>query len=256
MKLSVCVDALYRKEDFAASVRRIKSVGCDTIEFWSWWDKDLDQVESAVKETGVTIAAFCTKFISLVDEARRDDYLEGLRASIQAAKRLNCRQLITQVGQELAGVSREDQRQSLVEGLQICVPLLEEAGITLLVEPLNTLVDHQGYFLSSSAEAFDIIKQVNSPHVRVLYDLYHQQITEGNLLSTIQANIAWIGHFHAAGVPGRKELSSGELAYDRIFQAIAEAGFSGAVGLEYFPEHEAETGLEQVRRLESFSTNS
>ncbi len=255
MRLSVCVDALFRKEDFAQSVRRIKAVGCDAIEFWSWWDKDLDQVESAVKETGVTIAAFCTKFISLVDAAQREDYLEGLQASITVAKRLNCQQLITQVGPELEGVPRAIQRKSLIEGLKACVPLLEQAGMTLLVEPLNTLIDHRGYFLSSSAEAFDIIKQVNNPHVRVLYDIYHQQIMEGNLLTTIKANMQWIGHFHAAGVPGRRELSSGELAYDRIFQAIAEAGFNGAVGLEYFPEHEAEAGLEQVRRLEAFSNH-
>jgi hydroxypyruvate isomerase len=246
MKLSVCVDALFRNQDFAESVRIIKAAGYDTIEFWTWWDKDLDAVERAVKEAGVTIATFCTKFISLVDASMREAYIEGLRESIAAARHLNCRQLISQVGQEVDGVSREEQKKSLIDGLKACVPLLEASGITLLIEPLNTLVDHGGYYLASSAEAFEIIKQVNSPYVRVLFDIYHQQITEGHIISSIKNNIEWIGHFHAAGNPGRQELNTGELAYDRIFQAIEDSGFTGVVGLEYFPAQDAGEGLKQL----------
>lgn len=249
MKLSVCVDALYRNQDFAESVRSIKSAGCDTIEFWTWWDKDLEAVGRAVGEMGVSIAAICTKFISLVDASQRESYLQGLKESIKVAGRLNCRQLISQVGQDLKGVSREEQKKSLIDGLRQCIPLLEQAGITLLVEPLNTRIDHKGYFLASSAEAFDVIKQVGSPHVRVLYDIYHQQITEGHIIATIQDNIEWIGHFHAAGIPGRRELSTGELAYDRIFQVIKHTGYTGAVGLEYFPENDAAEGIKQAFTL-------
>ncbi|MBD0378924.1 TIM barrel protein [Paenibacillus sp. WST5] len=246
MKLSVCVDALFRNQDFTESVRKIKAAGCDTIEFWTWWDKDLEAVGQAVSENGVSVAAICTRFISLVDVSHREAYMQGLRESIAVAQRLNCHQLISQVGQELEGVSREEQKQSLIEGLRNCVPMLEQAGITLLVEPLNTRVDHKGYFLASSSEAFDIIKQVGSPHVRVLYDIYHQQITEGHIMATINNNIKWIGHFHAAGIPGRRELITGELAYDRIFQAIKATGYTGAVGLEYFPENDAAEGIMQA----------
>ncbi|WP_307553079.1 hydroxypyruvate isomerase family protein [Paenibacillus sp. V4I5] len=246
MRLSVCMDAVYSKHDFAQSVKEVKQIGYNTIEFWSWWNKDLDEVARVVKTTGVSVAAFCTKFVSLVDESMRETYLVGLAESIEAAKRLNCTQLISQVGQELEGVSREAQRQSLVDGLKACVPLLEREGITLLVEPLNTLVNHQGYFLASSEEAFDIVKQVGSQHVKVLFDIYHQQITEGHLITNIRENIALIGHFHAAGNPGRHELSNGELNYEQIFKAIDETGFTGYIGLEYFPLEEPSVGLKRL----------
>jgi hydroxypyruvate isomerase len=246
MKLSVCLDAVYNKRDFAQSVKEVQQIGYDTIEFWMWWDKDLDAVARAVKDAGVTISTFCTKFVSLVDATKREAYIAGLRDSIAAAKRLNCHQLISQVGQELEGVSREEQRQSLLDGLKACVPLLEQEGITLLVEPLNTIVDHKGYFLTSSKEAFDIVKQVGSPYVKILFDIYHQQITEGHIIATIRENIEWIGHFHAAGNPGRGELTIGELNYEQIFKAIDEAGFRGHIGLEYFPLEEPSVGLKHL----------
>lgn len=246
MKLSVCMDALYKGRDFRESVNELKAIGYDTIEFWSWWQKDIDVVADAVTEAGVTISAFCTKFTSLVDPSMRSTYLEGLTESIAVAKRLNCTKLISQVGQELEGVSREDQKQSLIEGLRACVSLLEKEGVTLLIEPLNTRVNHQGYFLASSEEAFDIIKQVGSPYVKVLFDIYHQQITEGNVIANIRENIAWIGHFHAAGNPGRHELDNGELNYEQIFRAIDETGFEGHMGLEYFTLEAPQVGLRKL----------
>lgn len=246
MKLSVCMDAVYSKHDFAQSVKEVKRIGYDTIEFWAWWNKDLDEVACVVKDADVSVTAFCTKFVSLVDENMRETYIVGLTESIAAAKRLNCSQLISQVGQELEGVPREVQRQSLIDGLKACIPLLEREEITLLIEPLNTLVNHPGYFLASSEEAFEIVKQVGSQHVKVLFDLYHQQITEGHLIANIRENMAWIGHFHAAGNPGRHELSNGELNYEQIFKAIDETGFTGHIGLEYFPLEEPSVGLKRL----------
>ncbi|RKP52986.1 glyoxylate-induced protein [Cohnella endophytica] len=246
MKLSVCVDAVYNGRGFEESVRSIGELGYDTIEFWTWWDKDLDDVSRVVREAGVSIACFCTKFVSLVDSSKREEYIQGLEESIAAAKRLDCRALISQVGNELKDVSREEQRRSLVEGLKACVPLLEREGMTLLVEPLNLLVDHQGYYLASSEEAFGIVREVGSKHVKVLFDIYHQQITEGHLISTIQANIEWIGHFHAAGNPGRHELNFGEIHYPAVFDAIRVTGYEGYVGLEYFPLREPEEGLREL----------
>ena len=110
-----------------------------------------------------------------------------------------------------------------------------EADFTLLLEPLNTLVDHPGYYLDSSAEALAIVRAIGSPHLKILFDIYHMQIMEGNLLATIEKNIAWIGHFHAAGVPGRGELFDCELNYPHILARIEASGYHGAFGLEYFP---------------------
>ncbi|MRH41088.1 TIM barrel protein [Aquibacillus halophilus] len=247
MNLSVCIDALYMNKNFDQSVKDTKNAGFDTIEFWSWWDKDIELVEKTIEESGVQVSTFCTKFISLVDSNQRENYIDGLKQSIEVAKKLNCNRLISQVGQELTDVSRQEQKQSLVDGLKACVPILEKENITLLIEPLNTYVDHQGYYLSKSEEAFEIIKKIGSNHVKVLYDIYHQQITEGNIISTIENNIDLIGHFHAAGNPGRHELDSGELNYNRIFEAIDLTGYTGFVGLEYFPKADPTIGLKKLR---------
>lgn len=248
MKLSICTDAVYRGVPTSEAIRLARQAGFEAIEFWSWWDKDLNAIREAAKAHDVKITTFCTRFVSLVDPEKRGEYLERLKQSIEAARSLDCSRLITQTGNDREGVSRELQRQHMIDGLKECVPLLEEAGVTLLVEPLNTAVDHPGYYLSSSEEAFRIVREVGSPNVKILYDIYHQQITEGDLVRTIRANLEGIGHFHAAGHPGRGELHNGEINYPYVFAAIKEAGYQGYIGLEYFGKEPTEAAL--ARALE------
>lgn len=247
MKLSVCIDAVFAGKNRAESLRALNAAGIGAFEFWSWWDKDTAELKRTAQELGLTVAAFCTKMVSLADPARREEYLRGLEESVGVAQYLGCRSLITQVGGD-TGCSRESQHRSIVEGLRASAGLLEPAGVTLLVEPLNTKVDHPGYYLSSSLEGFDIIGEVGSPNVKLLFDLYHQQITEGNLTSNIVRNIGKIGHFHAAGVPGRHEPGSGELNYRYLFERIDRAGFQGFMGLEYFPAGDPAEGLRALVR--------
>jgi hydroxypyruvate isomerase len=246
MKFSVCIDSIWRGHDLEQSLQVMQNIGIMNFEFWTWWNKDLDRLAQLKQTHGQEISAFCTKFISLVDAAQRSDYLAGLKESIEVAKSLGCKRLITQVGNEMPHLSRQQQKANLVEGLRACVPRLEESGITLLVEPLNIHVDHKGYFLYRSSEAFEIIDEVGSNYVKVLFDIYHQQITEGNLINTIIQNIDKIGHFHAAGNPGRNELNRGEINYKAIFEAIRRTGFSGFMGLEYFPLADPKLGLMEL----------
>lgn len=248
MKLSVCVDALYNNKNFINSLEKVKEEGYETIEFWSWWDKDIIALKAAKDKLEINISAFCTKMISLTDETQRDAYYEGLKESIEVAKKLGCKKLITQVGNELSGVTRQEQKLSIINGLKKCVSILEKSEIILLIEPLNTLVDHKGYYLSASKEAFDIIDKVNSPNVKVLFDIYHQQIMEGNLISNIMASIDKIGHFHSAGNPGRHELTSGEINYKGIFEAIDTTSYDGYCGLEYFPINDVTDGLKELKK--------
>lgn len=242
MKLSICIDAVMQGVPVPEALARLKGIGVEAFEFWSWWDKDMDAVRAAAKETGLVPAAMCTKMISLTDPVQRGAYLDGLRESIAVAKALGCRTLISQTGND-TGAERAAQHESLVGGLREAAPILEEAGITLVVEPLNTYVDHQGYYLFSSAEGFAVIDEVGSPNVRLLYDIYHQQIMEGNIIDTVTANLDKIGHFHAAGVPGRHELNTGELNYRAIFDALDAAGYERYIGLEYFPLDKPEAGI-------------
>ncbi|MDU0355418.1 TIM barrel protein [Paraglaciecola aquimarina] len=233
---SICIDAVFGNLSIDAACQEVVKANVSSIEFWSWWDKDLAALQDAVSRYDLSIACCCTRFISLVDPKLREQYLQGLAESIAIAQRLNVKTLISQVGDFIQGVPRAQQKQSLIDGLSAAAPLLEDSGITLVVEPLNELVDHQGYFLVNSDEAFDIIRQVSSPNIKVLFDIYHQQISEGHVISNILANIDYIGHFHAAGNPGRNELQFGEINYPQVFLAIKETSYKGYVGLEYWPK--------------------
>lgn len=248
MKLSVCIDAVYKGESITKALYEIKEIGYSDFEFWSWWDKDLEVLQKVKEELEMSLIAFCTRFISLVDPGQRGLYLAGLEESINVARRLGCKQIITQVGNN-TGMDRSFQHQSIVEGLKACIPLLEANDITLLVEPLNTRINHRDYYLDSSDEVFTIIDEVGSKHVKVLFDIYHQQIMEGDIIRRIIGNIEKIGHLHAAGTPGRDELYNGELNYDSIFKAIDEKGFNGYAGLEYFPLEKAIKGLKDIQSL-------
>jgi len=243
MKYSICVDAVFEGKDLGESLTCIKQLGFEGFEFWGWWDKDLPALVEKKDALDLEVTACCTKFISLVDPARRSEYIDGLGQSLDAARTLGCTTLISQVGDERTGVPREAQHESLVQGLAACVPLLEKAGVTLVFEPLNTRVDHPGYFLTQSAEAFDIADAVASDHVKVLYDIYHQQIMEGNLIPTITQHMDRIGHFHSAGHPGRHELDRGEIHYPDILKAIDQTTYTGWFGVEYFPTIDPEQWL-------------
>lgn len=163
MKPSVCIDAVLSNLEIDDALDLVSRCGISAFEFWRWWDKDLDRIRKARDRFDLQIAACCTKFVSLVDPSLRGSYLIGLQESIEAAKRLGCPTLISQVGDFRPGVPREVQHQSLVDGLKAAAPLVEEAGIILVIEPLNELVDHAGYYLIRSKEAFEIVDEVNSP---------------------------------------------------------------------------------------------
>ncbi len=247
MKLSVCIDAVYMGKSLDEAIKGVKAAGLNAVEFWTWEDKELSLLEASRKE-GLEIAAFCTGFISLVEAEKREEYLESLKETIRTAKRLGCSRIISQTGAEIS-ISRKEQHRNLADGLRACAPCLEENGITLVVEPLNIRVDHAGYYLYSSDEAAGIMKEVGSPNVKMLFDIYHQQITEGDLIRRIKKYIPYIGHFHAAGNPGRHELYRSEINYKTIFEAIRETGYDGYVGLEYFPEDEVQKGLEFAKQV-------
>lgn len=246
MKLSVCIDALFNGRDVVESMRAVKATGIDNVEFWFWWDRDLTAIKKAQEELHMNIIAFCTPFISLTDAAQREEFLKGLKQSLNIAAQFNTKYLIAQVGNEIPGVSRQEQHQSIVQGLKEAVPFLEASDAILLIEPLNIYVDHKGYYLSSSEEAFQICSEIASPFVKILFDIYHQQINEGNLLPRITANLDKIGHFHGAGNPGRHELLTGEINYLNILKILHSIGFEGCIGLEYFPLGDPVKGLEEL----------
>jgi hydroxypyruvate isomerase len=174
-------------------------------------------------------------------EAPDGAFVGAVRRSLDIAAALHCPSLLA-----LTGPAKGDpavQTAALIENLKRAAEVVEPLGITLCVEALNTLVDHAGYFLNSSRLGFEVVGAAGSPRVKLLYDVYHMQIMEGNIIATIGKNIAGVGHFHSAGVPGRHELSTGELDYCNIVKAVDAAGYQGYFGLEYWPTYDQRQSL-------------
>ena len=207
------------------------------------------------KKQNLSIAALCTKFISLTDPACRERFIEAVKDTAEVCRKLGCKTIISQVGQELENVPREEQHASIVAGLKKCLPILRDNGLTLVIEPLNTRKEHPGYYLWQAQEAFQIIDEVGDEHVKVLYDIYHQYTMDDLNVDEILANIGKIGHFHMAGCPGRHEpLVNSKIDYIAILKAIKNAGYQESVGLEYFPVEDGAEGLkvlfEQLKSID------
>lgn len=241
LNFSVCVEMIFRRGadgkelPMAERIARVAECGAPAIEFWGFGNKNADDIIEATKKHGVKVAAMSSGGGNLVDATKRDAYIAGVKQGIGFAKKIGVTTLIQTVGQALPNVPREAQHKSIVEGLQAVAPLIEKEGITIVVEPLNILVNHKGYYLVTTREGVDIVRETGSPNVKLLYDIYHQQISEGNIIDTITANIGLIGHFHVGDVPGRHEPGTGELNYRNIFKKIAALGYKGYVGMEFVP---------------------
>ena len=234
MRLCVPIPCFFGNIDFCDAIRKVAALGYDAIETYNWKGLDLDKVKNTLDENGVELLSMCTTEFRMTSPEHRGLWLEGLKESCKAANRLGVKKLITQVGQD-TGAPREEQRASIVAALNAAKPILEDYGVTIMPEPLNTYVNHPGYYLWSSVEAFDIIREVDHPSVKLIYDIYHQQVMEGNIIPSITKNLDLIAHLHSAGHPGRHELQFGENDYKVIFDAIDKAGYTGACGLEYSP---------------------
>lgn len=136
-----------------------------------------------------------------------------------------------------AGLSDADGIANCIAGLKRLMPAAERNGVTLCMEMLNSKVDHKDYHADRTAWAVEVVKGVGSPRFKLLYDIYHMQVMEGDVIATIRANYAHIAHFHTAGVPGRNEIDdTQEINYRRVMQAIADLGYDGFVGQEFVPK--------------------
>jgi hydroxypyruvate isomerase len=246
--LSVCVEMVYDDEPFHDRIHRAAAADVDAVEFWDWREKDLDAVESAADEAGVEIVG-CVAGGELTDPEAADDTVETIRESIETAADLGIPTLIATTGPDQDGLDRQTQHDTIVDVLSRVAPDAEDAGVTIALEPLNTVVDHPGYYLTTSEEGFEIVDAVGSPNVTLLYDVYHQQITEGNVIQTISEHVEDIGHIHVADVPGRHEPGTGELNYANVFGAIDAAGYDGYVGCEFSPTGDPDEAMAGVLEI-------
>jgi hydroxypyruvate isomerase len=267
--LSVRVEALFPGLPLARQIEKVAAAGYQGFEFGDWRASDPAQITLLKKKLGLTCVSLVGNKgvnpvgMGLCDPAEREGFLAELRASLEAAKRFEAQQMVVLSGFRVPGRIREQQHASIVEGLKRAHDVVASAGVTLVVEVINTLAkieplnpkgdNHSRYYLDRTPEAFEIVREVGSPFVKILFDLYHVQIMEGNLIETIRANTAAIGHIHVADVPARHEPGTGEIHFGNVFRAIGESGYKGFVGMEYIPTKDASRTLREVRELVSRS---
>ena len=248
MKLSVSLPCFFKNVGFCESVRTVAAWGYDAVETWNIPEAEIDSARGVCLENGVTLAAMCTSEFRMTTPEHRALWLNGLRESSAVAQKVGAKMLITQVGKD-TGEERARQHASILAALEGAKPILEEYGVMLIIEPLNTYVDHKGYYLFSSQEGFSLIEEANHPQIKLVYDIYHMQVMEGNIIPSVTAHLDKIAHLHAAGHPGRHEPWLGENDYRVIFDAIDRAGYTGYCGLEYRPTLDVCESLRMAKTL-------
>jgi hydroxypyruvate isomerase len=171
---------------------------------------------------------------------------QGFRTNIPRAAKAGVPNVITFSGNR-AGMSDDEGAKNTIAGLNRVKKIAEDHGVTICMELLNSKRDHPDYMCDHTAWGVRVVEEVNSPNVKLLYDIYHMQIMEGDLITTIRQNIQWIGHFHTGGVPGRHELDdTQEVQWDGVMRAIADTGFHGYVAHEFEPTGDPLTSLRKA----------
>ena len=248
MKYSVCSETVFEGVDILDAMKTIKKCGYDAVEFWFWWERDVDAIAKASRELNLEVAAICAPFGKPGDLSTHDSYVADLQKTFEAADKMGCDKIIVQGGWIDDASPDGVHRKNMIRLFKRIAPMAQKANKMLIVEPLNKKVNHPSYYLDKSRDAFDIIDIVGSPNLKVLFDIYHQQITEGNLIENITENIDKIGHFHMAGNPGRNDIYRGEINYANILRAIKDCGYTGYAGLEYFPVDPVEESLIRTKK--------
>lgn len=174
---------------------------------------------------------------------------EAFRKNIPLAAKLGIPNVITFSGNR-NGMSDEEGAKNTITGLSRLKKIAEDNGVNICIELLNSKIDHHDYMCDHSAWGLLVVQAVNSPRVKLLYDIYHMQIMEGDLVRTIQKNIDWLGHFHTGGVPGRHELDgTQEVQWDGVMRGIAATNYRGYVAHEFLPARDPLTSLRQAADL-------
>jgi hydroxypyruvate isomerase len=251
IELAVCAEMVFLDLPFPERVRRIDALGFK-VGLWDWTAKDLD----ALVATGARFSSM-TGYVrgTLADADGAAELLRTAAQSIPVAERLGCPRLNLH-GTGLDGRGLPVRPATEVTGamwltaartLERVAALGERAGVTFTLENLNTAVDHPGVPFARAADTLALVAAVDRPGLRLMLDLYHAQIGEGNLIELLALALPWIGEVQVADVPGRQEPGTGELNYPAIARALERLGYRGTVGLEAWASGDSELALERFR---------
>jgi hydroxypyruvate isomerase len=253
MKFGSCLEMQFPDRPFLDRIAAAAHEGVQYAEMWftdmtAWTDgmntsdvKRPEQLRAAAARAGVTLtnavigAPDGSIGGGLTDPKNRSVWLARAKATLEFCREAGIGAAIVCTGNIVKGMSRPHMRQNVLDGLKATVALAEKTGVNLWLEALNDKVDHPDYFLTSSDEGAALCREVAAPRLKLLFDCYHMQIMEGDLCGHIRRNLDVIGHFHAAGHPGRHELWLGETNYPVVVREIEKLGYQGVFALEYQP---------------------
>ena len=253
-RLSLCAGTLLQKLPFAERVRHIAAAGF-IVDLWDWEE---DAVDAIGADPGIDIGAM-PGWIggSMVHPEGIDCYIEGVEKNLAVARRFNCRNLcittgaLDGAGQMAHSIAAHPATMwiSAYKTLSRVAELAEKHDVVYHLEQLNTKVDHAGYPLPNTADVVQLLDEVGSPRLKLLCDVYHVQIQEGNVIQTLRDYRDYIGNIHVADVPGRHEPGTGEINYPAILQTLRQLDYQGTIGMEAFPQNDAIQAMDRFRTL-------
>jgi hydroxypyruvate isomerase len=251
-KLSVMLWTIYRDLPFDQRLEKVSEAGYRSVElvneFRQWSDQDFSKFRAKKQALGLTVDACTLPVQGIVDPGKKDEFLSDLKKFLPTAEKLECPALIILSGNRIEGVAHEVTHQACVDTLNYGADLAAKANVTLLLENIDP-EENPKYFLTSVAEGFEIIRAVNHPRVKFLYDFYHEQISEGNLIEKLEKNIDLVGLVHIADVPGRHQPGSGEINFASIFRKLDELKYNRYAAMEFIPTGDPVQALRGAREL-------
>ncbi|MGA7108676.1 MAG: TIM barrel protein [Terracidiphilus sp.] len=255
--LSVMLWTVFRELPFEERLAKVAEAGYTNIElvgeYAKWTDADFAKANAAGKRLGLRFDATAGLHHGVADATVRDAFLAELKDAFKPMETLSCPAMIVLSGNVVPGMSREDQHNAAIETLKQAAGLVEGRTIDgqivrLLLECIDP-EENPKYFLQSAAEAIEIVRAVNHPQVQFLYDMFHEQIAEGNLIEKLDKHIDVIGLIHIADVPGRHEPGTGEINYANIYRKLAQLNYKHVAAMEFRPSGEPVASLRAAREM-------
>ena len=253
--VSVMLWTVFRDLPFTERLEKVAAAGYRNVElvgeFNKWSDAEFDQANRKRKELGISFDTTGGLKHGLANPAEREDLLKALGGMIPVMERLECPSIIMLSGNVVPQMSIDAQQESVVDGLKAAAQLIE--GKKINGKPVRILLENidpeenPRYFLTSVARGFEVMKAVNHPQVEFLYDFFHEQIAEGNLIEKLEKNIEHVGLVHIADVPGRHMPGTGEINYENIYRKLAELNYQKIVAMEFIPKGDAVGELRAAR---------
>lgn len=253
---SICIEKLFTEYPFYDRFKTVREAGFDYLEFGTWEQHDLKIIKGLLEKYHLKVACFSAdKDYNLIDPTYRTEFIEYFKKSVEVANYLGCKNLVLHsnaLGPDgtmcTAGNECSD-RTKIANATRVLLeiaPIAEAGNVLIQLEPVSTYIK-PGYYMTTTPSAADIVRVINSPNLKVLYDVYHMQMMEGDLIHTIRKYIDVIGYIHIGDVPERYEPGTGEVNFTRFKEVlIGELGYRGYFGFELYPKTDMATCLKAL----------